>query len=94
MNDMLPSNVQIGDSVIYQRLKDEMVVLNIDNQHYYSLDDVGVSMWEALLEDGNIEAATARLRGLYQVDKATLRTDLESLVRDLLAAGLLKAATA
>ena len=69
-----------------------MVLLNIDNQQYYGLNDVGARMWELLLELRSLDAVTERLEAEYEIDRETLRADLERLVRDLLHAGLLKAA--
>ena len=93
MNDTSPARVQIGDSVIYQKLQDEVVLLNMESQHYFGLDGVGAAMWEALLRHGDVESAAASLHPLYQVDQATLRSDLQALVGSLVTAGLLKSAT-
>jgi hypothetical protein len=85
--------LQIGDTVIYQKMKDEVVLLNMENQHYYGLDDVAAAMWDRLLTDGNIDSAASSLEKIYNVDPVVLRADLEILVGDLLAAGLLRHAT-
>jgi hypothetical protein len=60
------------------------------NQEYYGLNDIGSRMWQMLIELQSIEEVTKRLCATYDVAEATLRADLESLVRDLLKAGLLK----
>lgn len=82
--------VEIADSVIYQKLKDEVVLLNMDNQHYYGLDDVGSAMWHALLEHGEVDSAAVAIERDYEVDGKVLRADLENLVHALVDAGLLK----
>lgn len=92
MNNAIPENVQIGDSILYQTLKDEVVLLNISNQQYYGLDDVGARMWELLLELPDLTAVTHRLTSDYEVDAIVVRADLERLVEQLLNAGLLKGA--
>jgi len=83
------TRVQIGDSVIYQNLKDEIVILNMTSQIYYGLDDVGATMWRVLLEHGSTGAAFEKLKSIYAVDEATLRRDLEGLIQNLAAAKLL-----
>jgi len=90
MSDTLPGKLEIGDSVLYQALHDEVVLLNLANQRYYGLDDVGSRMWKSLLENGSVTQATAHLCEIYDAEETVIRTDLEVLVRDLLAAGLLK----
>jgi hypothetical protein len=92
MNESLPATVSIGDAVLYQELEDEVVLLNMANQQYYGLNDVGAQMWKCLIELGDISTAGDRLCRSYEVDPTVFRADLEKLVRELLSAGLLKAA--
>jgi hypothetical protein len=92
MNEPLPSAVAIADSVLYQELEEEAVLLNIANQQYYGLNDVGAQMWKSLTEAGSIAAAEDRLADMYEIERPILRSDLEALVRDLLKAGLLTSA--
>jgi hypothetical protein len=89
MNEPLPSAVAIPDSVLYQELEDEAVLLNMANQQYYGLNDVGAQMWKSLAEAGSIADAENLLLGMYEIEQPKLRSDLETLVRDLLKAGLL-----
>ncbi|MGA2713901.1 MAG: PqqD family protein [Bryobacteraceae bacterium] len=91
MSDVLPLAVTIADAVLYQELEDEVVLLNMENQQYYGLNDVGAKMWKSLMESGNIAVAGELLSQTYEIEQAVIRSDLESLVRDLLKAGLLKA---
>jgi hypothetical protein len=89
MSEPLPSSVAIPDSVLYQELEEEAVLLNMANQQYYGLNDVGAQMWRSLTEAGSIAAAEDRLVEMYEIERLTLRSDLEALVRALLEAGLL-----
>ncbi len=58
---MSPTRVQPDDDVIYQALKDEIVLLNMKNQQYFGLDDVGSDMWKLLVEYGDVETVAERL---------------------------------
>lgn len=91
MAQLLPESVEIGDDVIFQKLNDEAVVLNLVTQDYYSLDDVGTNMWSLLLEFGRLETVVGRLSSVYDIDSESLRRDLGSLVQQLIGSGLLKA---
>lgn len=85
-----PASVDIGESVIFQRLEQEAVLLEMSGQVYYGLDDVGVKMWELLLKYHDIETVVTELKGIYGVDETVLKTDLTAFVRRLLDAKLLK----
>jgi hypothetical protein len=87
-------SVQVGESVIYQEVQDELVLLDMTNQKYYGLDSVGADMWRALMEHGNIDEAARVLKAMYSVEDETLRRDLRVLVSDLQEKGLLVATTA
>jgi hypothetical protein len=87
---MSPVRVQPGDDVIFQPLHDEIVLLNMSNQEYFGLDDVGAAMWKLLVEHGDLETVADRMVAEYDVDRNTVRKDLGILVERLLAAGLLR----
>jgi hypothetical protein len=82
--------VGLAPGVLFRDLGDESVLLNLDNDRYYGLDDVGTRMWQLLAELGAVDAVVARLLEEYagQVDEPTLRRDLEELIATLVAAGL------
>ena len=79
-----------GDDVLYQELGDEIVLLNLSDQLYYGLDDVGARMWKSLVETGSVSRAAAHISEIYNVDQPTVLKDMENLVGDLLSARLLK----
>ena len=91
-SESLPRSVLIGETVLYQELEEEVVLLNMADQQYYGLDDVAAQMWKCLLEVGDLVTAGDRLSRKYDVEGTTVRADLDRLVRDLLVAGLLKPA--
>ena len=93
-NDPFPAKVEITESVIFQKLNDEAVLLNLNTQDYYGLNDVGASMWNMLLEDGDVETVVGKLKLMYAAEENTLRSDLHSLIRELLDLGLLRAPSA
>ena len=90
MSETVPAYVEIGDSVIFQNLQDEVVILNMASQEYYGLDHVGASMWKMLLDQRNLAAVADNIATEYEVEPETARVDLDALVRELLNAGLLK----
>jgi hypothetical protein len=81
---------EIGEAVLYQKLEDEVVLLNMATEQYYGLDDVGAHMWRLLLEAGDPESVADRLSRYYAAERDMIRQDVDELARHLLAAGLLK----
>jgi hypothetical protein len=90
-NEAIPARVGLTDFVIFQKLNNEAVLLNLKTQNYYGLDDVGASMWNLLLEDGDVETAVEKLKLIYAADESVLRRDLHFLIRELLSLDLLRA---
>jgi hypothetical protein len=78
----------MAPDVLFQELDGEVVLLNLGNEHYYGLDDVGARLWTLLLERGDPEAAVAQMLTEYDVDEASLRSDVTTLIAELERAGL------
>jgi hypothetical protein len=90
MSDQTLPSVEMSDSVIFQTLHDEIVLLNLTEHEYYGLDSVGADVWQLLLKHGNIADAVKSLQTIYDVDEETARRDVKTLVDELVASGLLK----
>lgn len=80
----------IPKTVLVQKLGEELVLLNLDSEQYFGLDDVGTSIWHFLQETGSIEAACERLLKVYRVEPEKLREDLHNLVEHLAKYGLVQ----
>ena len=75
---------------MFRELEGESVILDLNSESYFGLDQVGTRMWQAVTESDSIEAAFDRLLGEYEVEADTLRADLGDLVDDLAARGLIE----
>jgi hypothetical protein len=82
--------VTVPDDVLISNLQDESVILNLDSERYYGLDDVGTRFLSVLKTSGTIEVAYDRLRDEYDVDSQTLREDLVALVENLIDQGIIE----
>jgi hypothetical protein len=85
----LPATVTVPDNVLWQRVGEEVVVVDVDKGDYHALDDVGGVMWRALEECPDVATALQRLRRDYDVDEGRLAHDLKVFVERLVGAGLL-----
>ena len=80
--------VRVPDEVLISNLQEESVILNLNSERYFGLDDVGTRMLSVLAESNTIEAAYERLLAEYDIDPQLLRSDLTSLIENLLRQGL------
>jgi hypothetical protein len=80
--------VRVPDEVLISNLQEESVVLNLNSERYFGLDDVGTRMLNVLNNSDSIEAAYESLAEEYQVDRQVLRQDLTSLIESLVQQGL------
>ena len=78
----------VPDSVLYRRLGDESVLLNLNTESYLSLDTVGTRMWELLTTAPAIQAAYEALLREFDVEADVLRQDLDELISQMLKHGL------
>ncbi|HSD47969.1 MAG TPA: PqqD family protein [Pyrinomonadaceae bacterium] len=84
--------VRVPDGVLISRLQEESVILNLESERYFGLDDVGTRVLSVLTSADSIEAAYASLLAEYDVDGQVLREDLIALVESLLQQGLVEVA--
>jgi hypothetical protein len=59
--------------------------LNLETENYFCLGEVGSRIWEVLSEQKTIEAAIPILLEKFNVDKEVLKSDIEDLVKSLVA---------
>jgi hypothetical protein len=81
--------VRVPDDVLISNLQQESVILNLDSERYYGLDDVGTRFLTVLNTSESIEAAYEALRREYDIEENVLRDDLLELIENLLNQGIL-----
>ncbi len=88
MNDIWNARVRITPDVLHQELGGETVLLNLANESYFGLDEVGTRIWQVLGETQSTTAVLTRLLDEYDVSADQLRGDVERLMAQLADAGL------
>jgi len=89
MSISFSDRVKIPDDVLISKLQEESVILNLDSERYYGLDDVGTRFLSVLTTSDSIEAAYQRLVSEYDVDGQLLRNDLLELIENLVDKGII-----
>lgn len=80
----ITARVTIPDGVLVQELQGESVLLNVNTENYYGLDEVGTRIWAVLSEAPSIAAAVDVLLEEYEVQRAVLQDDVDELLTVLL----------
>ena len=94
MSVSFTDRIRVPKDVLISRLQEESVLLNLDNESYYGLDDVGTRMLSVLNSSDSVQSAWLQLVEEYDVDREVLRDDLVSLVERLLEQGLVEVSPA
>ena len=72
----LPKQITLSHEVLFQELDNESILLNLRNDAYYRLDDVGTRFWQLFGEVGEVELVVAQMLTEYAVDETRLCQDL------------------
>src|SRR5215470_6514259 len=80
--------------VLIRFLDKESVLLNIDTERYFGLDETGTRMWQLATAAPKVQDAFQQLLGEYDVQPEQLRENLTELLDRLIENGLLQIADA
>ena len=86
----LANHVQPNDDVLFQEVGGEAVLLNLGNESYFGLNEVGTRVWELLREDSHLQRAFDLLCDEYDVTPDQLQSDMLALVDEMAKAGLVQ----
>ena len=89
MVQLLKDKVTIPDGVLVRELAGESVLLNLNSESYFGLDEVGTRMWAVVANAPSVEAAFDTLLAEYEVEPERLRADLHNFIQKLVELGLL-----
>src|ERR1700757_2895193 len=76
--------------VLVRVLDQESVLLNLETEQYFGLDETGTRMWQLVTASPNIEAACQELIAEFDVEPELLRSHLMELLTRLVESGLLQ----
>jgi len=82
--------MKVNKKILFQKLGKEAVILHLDSEQYFGLDEVGTRIWEVLKQEGSTEKALSILLEEYDVKEEVLRKDIEDLIEQLKKEEILK----
>lgn len=75
--------IKIPEDVVFEKVGDEMVLLNLETGIYFGLNPVGSRMWELLVTTNNPESVVECMRDEFDVTGDVLEQDLARLICEL-----------
>ncbi len=82
--------ISAPEGVLVRELEGEAVLLNLNTESYFGLDEVGTRMWEVLTSSESAQGAYETLLGEYEVQPEQLRQDIRDFIDKLAGEGLLE----
>ncbi len=77
-------------NVLVRFLDRESVLLNVETERYFGLDETATRMWQLVTTSQDIEMAYQELLAEFDVEPELLRTNLTDLLGQLVENGLLQ----
>jgi hypothetical protein len=85
----LNQTIAFSEQVISQEVSGETVLLDLQSECYFGLDAVGTRIWQLIRDSGDLRTIYSTLLEEYEVDETQLQADLEALLADASARGLI-----
>ncbi len=89
MNEAMSQTVQVLPDVLSQEVSGETVLLDLNNENYFGLNEVGTRIWQLLQEQNNLEKIYDIMLDEYEVDTKRLRKDFDDIIKQLVESGLI-----
>jgi len=75
--------MKVNKQILFQKLGEEAVILHLESEQYFGLNEIGTRIWEVLKQEGSTEKALPILLEEYNIEEEILRNDIEELIADL-----------
>ena len=85
----LADRVVVPQHVLVRFMDRESVLLNLETERYFGLDETGTRMWQVVTAAPNIEIALRQLQDEYDAEPHVLQNNLTELLGRLVENGLL-----
>ena len=82
------THYHISEKAMFQEVKDETVILDLDNGEYFTLDDTGTRMLQLFRIDPNTHKVATKITEEYEVDFEQAHADLIALLDKMVSHGL------
>ena len=84
----LNQKITLSPDVISQEVSGETVLLDLESENYFGLDEVGTRIWQLIKEKEDLQAIYNTLLDEYEGEESRLQADLEALLGEISKLGL------
>ena len=85
----LNQTIALSPDVISQEVSGETVLLDLESENYFGLDEVGTRIWQLIKETNDLKAIYDILLSEYEVTGERLQQDLSTLLVEIEGLGLI-----
>ena len=86
----LNQKIRFAETVFAQEVDGEMVILDMESENYFGLDEVGTAIWQSMQEYESLQEVFEALLEQYDVEAEVLEQDLSNFVDKLVKSGLVE----
>lgn len=83
--------IVMTENVVSCDINGETAILNLDNEVYYGLNQVGTKIWNLIQKPVKFNEIVMHITNEYDLDTDRVRTDIYELIEDLIEQGLVSA---
>lgn len=84
---------RVNEAVVSTVLEDEAVLLHLETQHYFTVNETGLAIWSLLSEMRSVSEIGASLSQRYEIDPGQAVNVAERFIGQLLEDGLISRLT-
>jgi len=84
----LNQTITLSPDVISQEVSGETVLLDLESEKYFGLDEVGTRIWQLIKQTNDLQVIYQTLLEEYDVPENRLRQDLDTLLGEIAGLGL------
>jgi hypothetical protein len=84
------ARVRMAKDVLMQKVGNDAILLNLNTENYFALDEIGSHIINTLQESDSLKQAVGKLVEIYEVDESKLTSDAIRLVEECEQNGLLQ----
>ena len=86
----LNQSISLSPDVISQEASGETVLLDLQTENYFGLDEVGTRIWQLIKETDDLKAIFNTLLDEYEVSEDRLQNDMGVLLGEISELGLIR----
>ena len=85
----LDQTINLSPDVISQEVSGETVLMDLESENYYGLDEVGTRIWQLIGQTNDLRVIYQTLLQEYEVKEERLLQDLDVLLGQIAGLGLI-----